>query len=116
MDEGKKLTDNTVRADAPPSAGTAPSMISTRTVDIGRPAVVTPEERIEAAIPMVKTIVTMARDDISNPVEAGRQLERIADQAAAVERLLTHGHEPVEGVIELIGTGRGESEHDDDPA
>ena len=76
---------------------------------VSSPAVATPAERVEAAIPMVEMIAEMAREDCSNAVEAGRQLERIADQAGHVLHLLHHGREAVEVVLDFVPTGGGAS-------
>ena len=56
-------------------------------------------------------IAEMAREDCANAVEAGRRLERIADQAGHVLHLLHHGREAVEVILEFVPTG-GEASTD----
>ena len=83
----------------------------TEQMRVGRPAVVTPAERIEAAIPMADLIAKMSQEDCPNAVEAGRQLERITCQARALRDLLEHGRPAHE--IELVPVSTDPDDDDD---
>lgn len=78
-------------------------------------AVETAEGRVSAAIPMVELIVKMARDDVPNAVEAGRALERIADQAVSVIAMLEHGRKGRDIELHVIPTGAGGDDAAGDP-
>ena len=51
----------------------------------------TPQERIDAAVPALRLIQECAREEVRDAVTAGRHLERIAADLDAVLRLLAHG-------------------------
>ena len=73
------------------------------------PAVETPEQKVEAAIIDVESILEMARADCSNGVEAGRQLERIAGRADDLRRLLRFGRDAVQFASLIFDDGEGEA-------
>ena len=73
------------------------------------PAVETSEEKVEAAKIAVQGIRDMARADCPNAVEAGRQLERIADRAADLLNLLVHGRDAAQVATIIFDDGDGEA-------